>query len=315
MKYLFGADIGGTTVKLGFFTENGELLDKWEIKTDRSNGGENVPRDVVAAVNDKITEKGIDKKDVLGLGIGVPGPIKADGTVLKCANLGWGIFNVNDRFTELLGLPCKAANDANVAALGEMWKGGGQGYTDIVMVTLGTGVGGGVIIDGRIRAGVHGGAGEIGHIRVNDNETRKCGCEGHGHLEQYASATGIAYLATEAVKADKSYEGALSKLDVITAKDVFDAAKAGDELALSVTEKVYEILALALSHVAASVDPECFVIGGGVSKAGSIIIDGLKKAYGPNLLNALRDTEFALATLGNDAGIYGCARMMLDGNV
>ncbi len=310
MKYLFGADIGGTTVKLGLFTENGELLEKWEIKTDRSNGGEAVPQDVVNAVKGKITEKSLDMKDVLGLGIGVPGPIKKDGTVLKCANLGWGIFNVNERFTGLLGLPCRAANDANVAALGEMWKGGGQGYNDIVMVTLGTGVGGGVICDGKIRAGAHGAGGEIGHIRMNDKETRICGCGGHGHLEQYASATGIAYLGSEAAK--KYPESCLSQIENITAKDVFDAAKAGDKTALGVVEEVCEILDAALSHVAAAVDPECFVIGGGVSKAGDILIDTLRKHYGPNLLNALQTTEFRLATLGNDAGIYGCARMMLD---
>ncbi len=310
MKYLFGADIGGTTVKMGLFTRDGELIDKWEIKTNRENGGASVPDDVVEAVELKIKEKGINKEDVIGLGIGVPGPVTKDGTVLKCANLGWGIFNVNDRFTNLLGLPCKAANDANVAALGEMWKGGGKGYKDIVMVTLGTGVGGGVICDGRIRAGAHGGGGEIGHIRMNDNETRICGCGGHGHLEQYASATGIAYLGAEAAKENPG--SMLAGRSDITAKDVFDAAKAGDSVALGVVEEVCEILDCALSHGAASVDAGCFVIGGGVSKAGDILIDTLRKHYGPNLLNALQDTEFRLATLGNDAGIYGCARVMLD---
>ncbi|MCQ2537414.1 MAG: ROK family glucokinase [Lachnospiraceae bacterium] len=311
MKYLFGADIGGTTVKLGLFSEAGDILDKWEIRTDRSNGGENVPADVVKAVNDKITEKNIDRKDVLGLGVGVPGPIKADGTVLKCANLGWGIFNVTDKFTELLGLPVKAGNDANVAALGEMWKGGGMGYQDIVMVTLGTGVGGGVILDGRIRAGEHGGAGEIGHIRVNENETRLCGCGGHGHLEQYASATGVAYLGTEAAK--KNPDSLLAKEPAISAKTVFDCAKKGDKVALQVVDDMCEMLVIALSHVAATVDPQCFVIGGGVSKAGDILVDTLKKHYGKNMLNALQTTEIKLATLGNDAGIYGCARMVLDG--
>lgn len=311
MKYLFGADIGGTTVKLGLFSEAGDILDKWEIRTDRSNGGENVPADVVKAVNDKIAEKNIDRKDVLGLGVGVPGPIKADGTVLKCANLGWGIFNVTDKFTELLGLPVKAGNDANVAALGEMWKGGGMGYQDIVMVTLGTGVGGGVILDGRIRAGEHGGAGEIGHIRVNENETRLCGCGGHGHLEQYASATGVAYLGTEAAK--KNPDSLLAKEPAISAKTVFDCAKKGDKVALQVVDDMCEMLVIALSHVAATVDPQCFVIGGGVSKAGDILVDTLKKHYGKNMLNALQTTEIKLATLGNDAGIYGCARMVLDG--
>ncbi len=310
MKYLFGADIGGTTVKLGLFTDGGELLEKWEIKTNREDNGSSVPEDVVNAVKQKMVERGLDKSEVLGLGVGVPGPITKDGTVLKCANLGWGVFNVNEKFTALLGLPVRAANDANVAALGEMWRGGGRGCNDIVMVTLGTGVGGGVILDGKIRAGAHGGGGEIGHIRMNEDETRICGCGGHGHLEQYASATGIAYLGAEAAKKDPS--SMLAKIDEITAKDVFDAAKAGDKAALNVVDEVCEILARALSHVAASVDPECFVIGGGVSKAGDILTDTIKKHYGPNIMNALQNTEIRAAMLGNDAGIYGCARMMLD---
>ncbi len=300
MKYIFGSDIGGTTVKLGLFTRDGELLETWEITTDRSNGGMNVPQDIKNAIYAKMEEKGIELADVLGLGIGVPGPVKADGTVLKCANLGWDIFNVNDHFTKLCGFPCKAANDANVAALGEYWQGGGKGMDNIMMVTLGTGVGGGLILDGKIVAGVHGGAGEIGHIRVNDNETRICGCGGHGHLEQYASATGIAYMARACGMGD------------VTAKDVFDKAKAGDETALKVIEDMAEVLTMALSHVAASVDVEAFVIGGGVSKAGDILLDALKRHYGPNLLNALQMTQFRLATLGNLAGIYGCACMMKD---
>ncbi len=312
MKYIFGSDIGGTTVKLGLFTEDGTLISKWEIVTDRTNHGMNVPRDIVASIKEKAKEENISDDDILGLGIGVPGPIKKDGTVLKCANLGWGIFNVNDYFTELFGHSCIAANDANVAALGEMWKGGGEGYTDIVMVTLGTGVGGGVIVNGKILAGTHGGAGEIGHIRMNEKETRVCGCSGHGHLEQYASATGIAYLGSE--KAKEVPGSMLAKFENITAKDVFDAAKKGDTAALSVVDEVCETLDIALSHVAATVDPECFVIGGGVSKAGDILIDTLKKHYGHNMLNALENTEFKLATLGNDAGIYGCARLIIDGN-
>lgn len=310
MKYIFGGDIGGTTVKLGLFTEEGKLIDKWEINTNRKNGGESVPFDIVSSVKAKMNEKGIEKDSVLGLGLGVPGPIKADGTVLKCPNLGWGVFNVNEKFEKLLGLPVLAGNDANVAALGEMWKGGGMGYLDIVMVTLGTGVGGGVIIDGKIRAGEHGGAGEIGHIRVNENETRQCGCGGHGHLEQYASATGVVYLAKEAIRTNP--ESLMAKENELTAKAVFDCAKKGDKVALDVVDEMCEMLTIALSHVAATIDPQCFVIGGGVSKAGDILLECIKKHYGHNMLNAISNVEIKLATLGNDAGIYGCARMILD---
>lgn len=309
--YVFGIDIGGTTVKCGLFTTEGELLDKWEIPTNRANGGESVPFDITQSLNSKLEEKGIDKCDVLGAGVGVPGPVTEDGTVLKCANLGWGIFNVNDKMSELLGLPVAAANDANVAALGEMWKGGGRGYQDIVMVTLGTGVGGGIILDGKIRAGSNGGAGEIGHMIINPAETRRCGCGGHGHLEQYASATGITYLAEQALRETKQ-PSALRNIEKLRAKDIFDHAKEGDALALSLVDQVCEILAMALTHVAAAVDPQAFVIGGGVSRAGEILTEGLKKHYGKNLLNALCGKEFCLATLGNDAGIYGSAKLIID---
>lgn len=311
MNYVFGIDIGGTTVKCGLFDTEGTLCDKWEIPTNRANGGESVPQDIVSSLLEKMKEKGLEKTQVLGAGVGVPGPITEDGMVLKCANLGWGIFNVNDKMSDLLGIPVAAANDANVAALGEMWKGGGQGYQDVVMVTLGTGVGGGIILNGKIRAGSNGAAGEIGHMIINPEETRICGCGGHGHLEQYASATGIVYLAEQALK-ETDRESSLRKVDKIQAKDVFDHAKEGDVLALELVDRVCEILALALSHVAATVDPQVFVIGGGVSKAGDILIDTLKKHYGKNLLNALCGKEFRLATLGNDAGIFGSAKMMLD---
>ncbi|MCR5154173.1 MAG: ROK family glucokinase, partial [Lachnospiraceae bacterium] len=308
MKYVFGIDIGGTTVKMGLFTVEGEMVEKWEIPTRCENGGEAVPADITEAIHKKMAEKKLTKEDVLGVGVGVPGPVKSDGTVLKCANLGWGIMNVNKVLGDMVGLPVYAANDANVAALGEMWKGGGQGYKDMVMITLGTGVGGGIIVNGSVVAGSNGAGGEIGHMVVNPDETRICGCGGHGHLEQYTSATGIAYLATEAVKnSDKKSE--LSKFEKITAKDVFDCAKAGDELADEIVNKVCKILAGALKCIVASVDPEAFVIGGGVSKAGTIITDLVRKYYEDNLLNAFQGKEFKLATLGNDAGMYGSAKL------
>lgn len=311
MNYVFGIDIGGTTVKCGLFDTEGTLLDKWEIPTNCADGGASVPGDIVAALRAKMQERKITKEQLLGAGVGVPGPVTADGTVLRCANLGWGIFNVNQTMTELLGAPVVAGNDANVAALGEMWKGGGQGYRDIVMVTLGTGVGGGIVLNGKILAGSNGAAGEIGHMVMNPDEKRVCGCGGHGHLEQYASATGIAYLAKQRLE-ESGQASSLRGVEPLRAKEVFDHAKAGDALALALVEEVCRMLALALSHVAAVVDPEAFVIGGGVSKAGSILTDTLKKHYGKNLLNALRNKEFCLATLGNDAGMYGSAKLILD---
>lgn len=310
-KHVFGIDVGGTTVKCGLFTEEGNLLDKWEINTNKENSGASILGDIAATINEKLAEKKIAKADVLGVGIGVPGPVKGDGTVLKCVNLGWGIFNVNDAMSALIGLPVAAGNDANVAALGEMWKGGGKGYQDVVMITLGTGVGGGIILDGKIWAGSNGAGGELGHMIVNPEETDVCGCGGHGHLEQYASATGIVRMAKKELAASDA-PTTLRNYETLYAKNIFDEAKAGDAVAAALVDKLCAILAGALTHVAATVDPQAFVIGGGVSKAGEILTDGLKKHYNQNLLPALYDKEFRLAMLGNDAGIYGSAKMILD---
>ena len=311
MKYCFGVDIGGTTIKMGLFTAEGELLDKWEITTRRENGGEKVPQDIADAIAKKCADKNIEKSDITGVGIGVPGPVRNDGTVMKCANLGWGIFNVNEKMSELTGLKCQALNDANAAALGELWRGSGKGFKNLVFITLGTGVGGGIVIDGKIIAGIHGGGGEIGHIVVNPKEDAVCGCGGHGHLEQYASATGIVRLAKKGLQ-DKSVNTILREKEAeLTCKDIFDAAKSGDAFATSLVDEMCSYLALALSGVAATCDPEAYVIGGGVSKAGEIITDTVKKHFYSNNMNVLTQSEFRLASLGNDAGIYGAAYMTI----
>ena len=309
-KYCFGIDIGGTTIKCGLFTNEGILLEKWEIVTRRENKGELVPYDIGETIQAKIKERNIAREAIVGVGVGVPGPITEDGTVLKCANLGWDIFNVNEKLAEVTGLKVAAANDANVAALGEMWMGGGKGYQDVVMVTLGTGVGGGVIIGGKVIAGSNGAGGEIGHLTIDPNEEDICGCGGHGHLEQYASATGVVRLAKKKLKTN-NIPTTLSELTEITAKDIFDHAKASDEVAMSLVDELGKYLGLALSHVAATVDPQVFVIGGGVSKAGDILLNAIKKHYSNNILFALSNKEFHLAELGNDAGIYGCAKLIL----
>ena len=309
-KYCFGIDIGGTTIKCGLFTEQGNCIDKWEIVTRKEDGGDKVPQDVADTILAKMVERDLEKDNIVGVGIGVPGPITEDGTVLKCANLGWGIFNVNERMSRLTGLKVVTGNDANVAALGEMWMGGGKGYHNVVMVTLGTGVGGGVIVNGKIVAGSNGGGGEIGHITIQPDEEDTCGCGGHGHLEQYASATGIVRMAKKRLLKEEETTS-LRDLTEITAKDIFDHAKAGDPVANELVEDLGKYLGLALSHVAAAVDPQVFVIGGGVSSAGTILIDVIEKYYNKNILFALANKEFHLAELGNDAGIYGCAKMVL----
>ncbi len=310
-KLCFGIDIGGTTVKLGLFTELGELLTKWEIPTRTIEGGHYILNDVADSIKDKMNELKIEKEQILGIGIGVPGPVLEDGTVIRCVNLGWGVFNVSTKMEELTGFTTKVNNDANVAALGEMWQGGGKGYDSIVMVTLGTGVGGGVILNKEIRTGTNGAAGEIGHLTVNLLEPDSCNCGKKGCLEQFASATGIVKEAVRILESSKE-DSTLRTLDKITAKDIFDHAKNGDQLSIQSVEQLGKYLGLALSHVAATVDPDAFVIGGGVSKAGSALIDVVKKYYEQYVMYAIKDCHFKLAELGNDAGIYGSAKMVVN---
>ena len=308
-KYVFGVDVGGTTVKMGFFDSEGVVLDKWEIPTRTQNGGENILPDVAKSILDKMDEKGISKEDVIGVGIGAPGPIDGNGVVYKAVNLGWGVFNIAETLTGLLGIPAKAGNDANVAALGEMWKGGGQGYSSLVAVTLGTGIGGGVIVDGKLLTGYKGAGGEIGHVHIMDDEPETCGCGGHGCLEQYGSATGVVRLANRVLAATE--EASVLRNGEVSAKSVFDAVKAGDKVAIEIATQFGEILGKGLAIIASVLNPEIFVIGGGVSKAGEILFEYIKPAYQKYVFHGSSETEFALATLGNDAGIYGAAKLVL----
>ena len=309
-KYCFGADIGGTTVKLGLFDTEGNILDKWEIKTHTENEGSAILPDTAAAILAKMEERKLNPEEVAGIGVGVPGPVSIDGSVPHTANLGWGYKEVTKELSERTGLPCKAGNDANVAALGEMWMGGAKGHKDVLLLTLGTGVGGGIIVDGKILTGAHGAGGEIGHIHVEDQIEEHCGCGNQGCLEQFASATGIARLARAALA--ESEEPSILREGEVTAKAVFDALKEGDELAKRVVERFGRYLGTAISVMAGILDPEVIVIGGGVSKAGWILLDYIRRYYKPYAYKSSKETEFALAQLGNDAGIYGCAKLILD---
>ena len=308
-KYGFGVDVGGTTCKIGLFDMSGVILEKWEIKTNTENNGASILDDVAASVLGKMEEKNIDKEDVQGIGLGVPGPVDNEGVVHKCVNLGWDVVNVEKELEEKTGLLVKAGNDANVAALGEMWQGGGKGYQNVVMVTLGTGVGGGIIVGGKIIAGANGAGGELGHIHMDDEETECCGCGRKGCLEQYASATGIVRMAKKKLQTE-TRTTKLTAFDPLTAKDIFDVAKEGDEVALELVDKLCTVLGTALANVAGVVDPEVFVIGGGVSRAGDILIEGIQKKYSEMVFQACRVTKVTLATLGNDAGMYGCVKLL-----
>lgn len=308
-KYCFGVDLGGTTVKIGLFDPKGQVLDKWEIPTRKEENGSHILSDIADAIEAKMQEKKIEKSEITGVGIGVPGPVDENGVIYKAANLGWGVMNINEVLGNLLGVPVKAGNDANVAALGEMWCGGGKGYENMVLVTLGTGVGGGVIIHGSILTGATGSAGEIGHLHMNDEETDACGCGNCGCLEQYASATGIVRLAKK--KLVLTTEETVLRTEELSAKAVFDAVKANDKVAQEIAEEFGKYLGTGLANIAAVVNPQAFVIGGGVSKAGTVICDYVEKYYRQYAFHACQNAEFKLATLGNDAGIYGAAKLVL----
>ncbi len=309
-KYLFGVDVGGTTVKLGLFNPEGEVLEKWEIVTRKEDAGNHIIPDIADSIKAKMADHAIATDEVIGVGIGVPGPVTSDGTVLLAANLGWGKRNISKELSDILKVNVMAGNDANVAALGEMWRGGGRGYKDMVAVTLGTGVGGGIIIGGKIVCGATGAGGEIGHIHLEDAETDTCGCGRKGCLEQYASATGVVRIANKKLAADS--KASALRNEEVSAKAVWDAVKEGDELAIEVANVYGEYLGKGLAAVANVVNPEIFVIGGGVSRAGDILIEYMKPHFEKYVFPGAASCKFGLATLGNDAGIYGAAKLVLD---
>lgn len=311
MEYGFGVDIGGTTVKLAFFDQTGALLHKWEIKTNTQNGGCAILPDIAASVNTFLKEKNIRNEQIIGIGVGVPGPVDDLGVVNQCVNLGWGKVDIQKELSELTGFPVKAGNDANVAALGECWQGGAKGYTNIVMATLGTGIGGGIVVKGKIINGIHGAGGEIGHITLEPGETEACGCGKCGCAEQYCSATGIVRLARRYL-AEYTDPSVLRHMMDMECKDIFVAAEKKDVVACAILEQVYKFLGLLLVNVCCVIDPEVILLGGGVSKAGEPLIVGTMKYFERYAFHACRSTKIRLAELGNDAGVYGAFKLILN---
>ena len=312
-EYAFGIDLGGTTAKIGLFTTSGALLEKWEVPTDTSNAGEHILENLAAAILGKMKEQSITPEQVEGVGIGVPGPVQNASVVpIVCANLGgWGEQNVSARLSGLLdGLKVLVGNDANVAALGEIWMGAAKGCSSAVMVTLGTGVGGGVIVNNRVIDGTHGAGGEIGHITVNRHETATCGCGKKGCLEQYSSATGVVRCMKKLLDENPDTPCVLRGTD-FAAKDVFDAARNGDALAAREVDEMADTLGMALANIAATVDPEAFLVGGGVARAGEVLFTPLTKHFKEYAFRSCRETPIKQASLGNDAGIYGAVRLIV----
>lgn len=312
-EYAFGIDLGGTTAKIGLFTTTGDLLEKWEVPTDTSDQGARILPNLAAAVQDKMAQRSLSPDQIEGVGLGVPGPVQDSSVVaIVCANLGgWGDCDAGAQLSQLLGgLRVQVGNDANVAALGEIWMGAAKGCRSAVMVTLGTGVGGGVVTDGKLIEGAHGAGGEIGHITVNPQETAQCGCGKHGCLEQYSSATGVVRCMNKLLEQNPDVPCTLRGRD-FAAKDVFDAARSGDKLAQQEVEDMTLTLALALGNIAAITDPEMFLVGGGVARAGDVLLEPLNRHYQANAFLSCRNTPIRLASLGNDAGIYGAVRLIV----
>ncbi len=311
MQYGFGVDLGGTTVKIAYFDGSGTMLSKWEIPTVTENKGQRILPDIAASVLSYIKENNISFEQIRGIGIGVPGSVNKDGVVAGCDNLGWERTDVQRVLSTLTGLPVKAGNDATVAALGECWKGSGHGCDNMVFITLGTGVGGGMVVGGKPLHGTTGAAGEIGHMVLNRNETRVCGCGKRGCVEQYCSATGIVRMAKDHLT-QSTCDSALRSIENLTCKDVFDAAANQDAVATEVLEQVYAYMAEFIANICCVLNPSRIVIGGGVSKAGQILLDGIKRHIGRYIYHAAADLEFSLASLGNDAGVYGAVKLILN---
>lgn len=309
-KYAFGVDVGGTTVKLGLFDAEGQLLEKWEIPTNKENAGAGILPDTARSILAKMQERQISEADLAGIGIGAPGAYDSEGNLVgSSVNLGWSDFSIPEKMKAYFNVPIKAVNDANAAAFGEMWMGAGKGYKNMVLVTLGTGVGGGIIVNEHIVTGANGAGGEIGHIHIEDNEAECCNCKNKGCLEQYASATGLVRLAKRRLAKDDT--PSILRNDKVSAKSVFDAVKEKDAVAVEIAEEFGDYLGKGLAAVAGVVNPEAFVIGGGVSKAGEILFTYIRPCFEKYAYAPCRNAKFVLATLGNDAGIYGAAGLIL----
>lgn len=299
-KYLLGIDVGGTEVKMGAFDFQGNNLFKWAITTDRSDSGKNIIPDIAASIRKELNDRSIPLKDISYAGMGVPGAVSDGKHVNKCVNLGWDLVDVSGDLGKLLDdMPVVVGNDANTAALGEIWQGAAMGYDSMVLLTIGTDIGGAVIIDGKCVNGAFGGGGEIGHMIINTSETHAHGCGKKGCFGYYASGTGLSIMGTDKLGKE------------VTAKDVIDLTKAGDETAKEVFEEYCRIFGRGCAIVSCVVEPQVIVLGGGVSKAGEMLSSNIKKYFEEYAFHSALDTEIVCSKLMNDSGIFGGAKMAL----
>lgn len=314
---LLGIDLGGTTTKFAIMKPQGEIQQRWSIQTDVLNDGNNIIPNIIDSINHHLQLYQMSAKQFQGIGIGTPGSVDYQtGMVDSAFNLNWDRPMALKEQIELhTNIPVQVENDANVAALGERWLGAGNNADNVAFVTLGTGVGGGIIINGQIVHGQGGSAGEIGHMTINPQGYR-CTCGKRGCLETVASATGIVHVARDYAQeyaGDSELKASLDNGDDLTAKDVFDLAKQNDPLALKVTSAVCDQLGLALSIVAVTINPQYIIIGGGVSNAGDFLLQRVQESYNRYVFSSVKKTTtLTLATLGNEAGVIGAASLILN---
>ncbi|MBP2623175.1 ROK family glucokinase [Streptococcus oricebi] len=316
-KKIIGIDLGGTSIKFAILTQAGEIQEKWSIKTNILDDGSHIVDEMIASIKHHLDLLGLTAENFLGIGMGSPGVVdRFQGTVIGAYNLNWkSLQPVKEKMETALAIPFFIDNDANVAALGEQWVGAGENNPDVVFVTLGTGVGGGIIADGRLIHGVAGAAGELGHITVDFDQPIQCTCGKLGCLETVASATGIVNLTrryAEEYAGDAELKKLIDDGQDVTAKTVFDLAKEKDELALIVYRNFSRYLGLACANIASVLNPATIVIGGGVSAAGDFLLAGVQEVFDKNAFPQIKETtKLALANLGNDAGVIGAASLVL----
>lgn len=316
-KKIIGIDLGGTSIKFAILTLDGEVQEKWSIKTNILDEGSHIVEDMIESIAHRLKMLELDASEFQGIGMGSPGVVDREkGTVIGAYNLNWKTLQpVKEKIESALHITFFIDNDANVAALGERWKGAGENQPDVVFMTLGTGVGGGIVAEGRLLHGVRGAAGELGHITVDFDDPIQCTCGKKGCLETVASATGIVNLTrryADEYEGDSQLKVLIDNGEEVTAKTVFDLAKEGDALALIVYKNFSRYLGLAAANIGSTLNPYKIVIGGGVSAAGDFLLDGVRKVFEENSFPQVREsTQLALATLGNDAGVIGAASLVL----
>jgi len=311
VEIIIGIDIGGTAVKIGFLNQQGDIIHKWEIETNTEEQGKYIIDYIWSSVSNTLSQFQISK--ILGIGIGAPGFVdKETGIVREAVNIGWKNFELGRKLADLSGLPVFVENDVNLVALGENWLGAGRNAKDLIAITLGTGVGGGIIANGQILTGINGTAGEIGHI-IADPTGYSCNCGRIGCLDTIASATGIVKQAMEKIvdnpgcKLDSTYQ----KNGGIIAKDVFDLAKEGDIICKSIINRTADILGFMIANAAMIINPSKIIIGGGVAKSGKQLLTPVTEAFEKySLRDISKQCKVEIAKLGNDAGIIGAAYLV-----